>query len=290
MANMYTGGLYGSVFGPVGTAGGAAWGSGGGGEGMSWTGEGSGIPGFAEQGTWWDPAGLFAKPKPLSLPKYADPTRPGYSPVFDPNTMSLALGAAALTGNIMPDSRGMNEYRTEALRTGPSAWSRLARNQLAGDEAAQRDKIASSSAGAAADARSQIARRGGLSSGASERLATDAARNQTFANQGLAANILQGQREIATNDESNRVKMLTALPGMELEQIKPQQWSAEQVLNARRGDITNQIGENRSLNDFNMAAWIQQMQQIQSRRNADVTLATAPKDKGFFGNIMSGLF
>lgn len=290
MANMYTGGLYGSVFGPVGTVGGAAWGGGGGGEGMKWTGEGSGIPGFAEQGTWWDPAGLFAKPKPISLPNRADPTRPGYNPTFDASTMSLAPMAASITGGIMPDTRGIEKFRGEALREGPSNWSKLARNQLAGDEAIQRDALTGRAAAGAAGARTQLAMRGGLTGGAAERLAAGSARDSMVEGQGLAAHALGARNQIATTDEGNRIKMLTQLPGMEIDQLKPQQWSAEQVLAARRGDITNQTLENRSLNDFNMQAWEQMMKQIQAQRNADVTMATAPKDKGFFGNIMSGLF
>lgn len=257
----------------------------------SWTGQGSGTPGFAEMGTWWDPAGIFAGPAPKApLPVYNEPARPGYNPVFLSGSMSMAPEAERLTSNIMPNQMGMNKYREEALRSGPSAWSKLARTQMAGDEGIQRDQLRSQAASSAADARSQLARRGGLSGGAAERLAMNSDRNAMMGTQGLAAHALQGRNQIATTDEANRMKMLGALPGMELEQIKPLQWSAEQQLAARRGDISNQMIETKNMNDFNMAQWIQDQQRIQAMRNADVTVATAPKDKGFLGNIMGGLF
>lgn len=290
MANAYTGAMYGSAGGPLGVAGGSYFGSQSN-SGMNWKGQNSTIPGFAENGTWWDPAGMFQGPKAKpSLPNYADPMRPGYNTVYDENTMALAPEAYGLTANILPDSRGMDKYRGEALRSGPSTWSGLARNQLSGDEAVQRDALNANAASSAAGARSQVAMRGGLSGGASERLAASSNRDAMMANQGLAAHALGSRNQIATTDEANRIKMLRDLPEMEINQLRPRQWSAEQQLSARRGDIQNQIGENKSINDFNMAQWIQEQQRIQSRRNADVTLATAPKDKGFFGNIMNGLF
>jgi len=258
-----------------------------------WGWENPGLPGFADNGAWWDPAGVLRdqKAKP-ALQSYSDPARPGYNPGYVQGVNGEQQYAEGLTNNVMGNlnTQGMDKYRQEALRTGPSAWSGLARTQLAGDEATQQDTMRNAAASGAAGARSQLAMRGGLSGGAGERIATSSNRDAMTGQQAVAGQALSNRNQIATTDEANRQKQLQALPGMELAQLAPQEWAATSNLNARHNDTTNQISENKNLNDFNMAAWTQEMQRNQAARNADVTMATAPKDKGFLGNIMSGLF
>ncbi len=232
--------------------------------------------------------GIWGKEKPL--PTYEDPRYPSYVQSFDPYSMSTQPFAASLTGNIMPDKRGIEAYRGEALRTGPSAWAGLARNKSMIDEARARESMGAQAASQSAAARSDIARRGGLSGGAAERLAMNANRNALMAGQGVAAEGMSNRAGILAQDEGNRLKLLAGLPSAEVEHLRPQQWIAEQNIRARQGDINNTIAENQARNLYNMQLYQELMQANQANRNADVIAATAPKDQGLLGNIFGGLF
>ena len=54
------------------------------------------------------------------------PQIPDYHPAFDMNTMGTAKDMDTRLSGINMDPRGMDQFRTEALRTGPSAWANLA--------------------------------------------------------------------------------------------------------------------------------------------------------------------
>jgi hypothetical protein len=248
------------------------------------------IPGFQDNGNWWDPAAIFSGPVNTPLPSYTDPMRPSYNPTYDPQSMSMSPFIQNLTNGINLNTQGMDQYRKEATRTGPSTWSGLARNQLNADQASAGSELQRQSAGNAATARSQLAMRGGLSGGAAERLATNSNRDAMMGQQQLASRGLSNRAQIATTDEANRIKMLQGLPSMEVEQLRPQQWRAEQQIAGRRGDINNQINESSQMNQFNMAQYQELMRQNAASRNADAYAAAAPKDRGFFGNLMGGLF
>jgi hypothetical protein len=245
----------------------------------------------ATGGGFYGPGSTYlSNSNPAALPYYRDPNRPGYLNGYNPSTDSLGNYATGLASTVNPNTRGIESYRAEALRGGQSPWAGLAMAQLAGDETRQVNNLSGQAAGQAAAARSQLAMRGGLSGGAAERLATNANRNYMTSAQNIGAEALDNRNKIAVQDEGNRIKMLSALPGMELDQIKPQQWAADMRFRGAGQDVSNKINEAQSQNLFNMQQYQEMMRQNAANRNADAMLANAPKDRGFFGNILGGIF
>jgi len=113
------------------------------------------------------------------------------------------------------NQQGINKYRQEALRSGPSAWAGLQGQQQeqqygqAMDEA--RGQVASQTAGA----EGSLAMRGGLSSGARERVQKQGLLSGMQAGQNLARTRAGNLLQIGVNDEQNRISQLGSLPGME---------------------------------------------------------------------------
>ena len=129
----------------------------------------------------------------------ARPNRPAWDSMLDPAT-GLMPEKYQIKGDV--NTQGIEALRGEALRTGPSAWRTLSEQQEA-------DKLAARQGGALAQAKSNLAQTGGLSSGAAERMMGRSTIEGLRARQGLA-----GQMALA--DEAKRMDTLSNLPGQEL--------------------------------------------------------------------------
>lgn len=127
------------------------------------------------------------------------PLAPAFNTILDPTT-GLLRDQYNVKGNI--DTRGMEALRTEALRTGPSAWRTLNENLEA-------NKLAQMQGSQLSQAKNALAGTRGLSSGAGERLATQNALTGLMGRQNLSS-------QMAIADENKRMAALNALPGQEL--------------------------------------------------------------------------
>lgn len=165
---------------------------------------------------------------------FAPQPPPPYNPGSYKDRTGIYAGAPEIPGyqQYGPElnTQGLEKYRQEATRTGPSAWAGLMGKQQEQEYQkaleASRGQLASQTAGA----ESALAMRGGLSSGARERLQKQGLLAQMQAGQNLSqqksANLLQA----AINDEQNRIAQLGALPGMELQALAPSR-TREEALN-----------------------------------------------------------
>lgn len=125
-------------------------------------------------------------------------------------------------GNINLNTQGLQKVREYATGSGPSAWGKLMEEQQRMGEQDRRNQAAASSASAQSGAFSQLASKGGLSSGARERLAQQGGRNLSASQQDIAR---QGQEQrigIGGQDEAQRLQLLSQLPGMEVQALQPE--------------------------------------------------------------------
>jgi hypothetical protein len=175
--------------------------------------------------------------------KFFKDNAPSYNPAYDKGTMSIYGETNDPNSPLHMDTRGLEKYRNEALRTGPSAWARLSNQQQSALAKEARGLAAVSNARGQAEGGSALAMGGGLDSGGRRRLALEGARNQGISEQEAAGRQASNALEIGKADEQNRIQMLGAEPGMELGR-------ANYVSGARKYDIQNQIIEGQAKNAF----------------------------------------
>lgn len=160
---------------------------------------------------------------------------------------------------IQTDPRVLNQLRQESLRRGPSRFTQLRSAQLPGEAQALAGRLRAGSQGTAAQARGQLAARGGLTGGARERIAQEAQRS---AFGGLRqAQAQQGQQlsQLALSDEQARQAQLGGQFGREITALAPQFQGLEAAAKARQfdtgqrkfaADLAQREAERRSLFDI----------------------------------------
>lgn len=184
------------------------------------------------------------------------PIRPEWESQADPS--GLLKSQFQVKGDVTPDMRALEAYRSRALGTGPSAWASQALQQQGLEEAGQRSRMGTQAASAAAQARGGLASRQGLSAGASERLGAQNMRDQLFGGQSIAAQGALQRGNIGLQDEQTRQQMLQQLPGMEVQYTQPQfqnkqlqQWNVEKALT----EATQKRQNEANIYNEKMRAW-----------------------------------
>lgn len=176
-------------------------------------------------------------------------TRPDYIPGYDPNKTSI-------WGNLQK-SGPFAQMQAEAQRTGPSRYANMADQQQAQLAMQSRNSGAASAGAQAAAARTSLGARGGLDSGARERLAQGAATNSLNMGQDVNKNLSNNMMTVGLNDEQNRISQLGTVAG--------------QQAAAQGQDVTNQINETQAHNTFNMGAYQEQMKTWAAKQQANAT-------------------
>jgi len=144
------------------------------------------------------------------------------SPGADIGFESLMPELQGQLGNIQLDKRGLEAIRERALGQGMSPWARLQLQQQAQEEAGARDLATRQSAGAQAQARADLASRGGLGAGARERLARQGQQDLLRQRAELARGGIGQRLGIGQMDEQQRTQLLSSLPGMEVQALQPE--------------------------------------------------------------------
>lgn len=189
--------------------------------------------------------------------------RPGQIPYLAMDPGQLTLGNNFNRG-------ALDAYRQEAMRTGPSKYSRIAMGQLDRDVLGMRANAKSGAQGAAAAARSQLAMRGGLTGGAAERVSKSAADSAINAAQNAEASGAKGRAMISMEDEKDRMSGLGQLNGMEL-------GAAQFGHSVDEGNMNRMIGENTRRNMYNQNLYNQQMTAWASGKQAQATANSGKK-------------
>ena len=204
-------------------------------------------------------------PTPYNPPYNA----PAFNPLFDMQGLQQELN------NIPTDMTGINAYRSQALRTGPSTWASLQKTSNAAQLANQKEQADQKGASETAQADNALASNGGLSSGARERVAEGGAKNALDVQQNLTREANINDLQTGINDETNRIQQLGALPGLENQATQPLFEKAQILTNAGAQEAQAQNAYNQSVYQTNMAGY-------GANQSANATAAAG--NQGIFGS------
>jgi hypothetical protein len=217
-------------------------------------------------------------------PYFVDPgPRPdyqGYTGIRDPNTGLLQQ--SGLNAQVGATGPGYQAFQDRALAApGTSAWEQMAlgKQQLEQQQAAQ--QAMQSGQARAAEARGGIARRGGLTSGAQERVAKSSMRDILGAKQTVAQGGQQARADIGLNAENQRLAALSQLPGMESQR-------QNQQIGVQEFNIQNALAQKQAEEQAKQQEYQQKMAAYAAAQQANAIAASGPKSGGLFGQ--SGLF
>lgn len=199
------------------------------------------------------------------------PNDPTWNPIWDENVMAMGPELDTKLAGTTLDTRGLDKFRSEALREGPSNWAMRAHSAQGLEADLARDRGAREVAGQTATGRAALAMRGGLGGGAAERLASDAGRNYLDMSQDVSATQARNNAQIDMNDEQTRIQQLGMLPGMDLaagnfDLDKVKLWGQ-----GKQFDVTNMMKNKESQNQFTQNAYNQKMQAWAAAQQASAT-------------------
>ena len=120
------------------------------------------------------------------------------------------------------NKEGLEAIRKRALTQGPSEWQNLMLQKQGLEESGLRDRAGNQEASARSGAYSQLAAKGGLSTGARERLARSGAEGLAQTMQDISRGGAESRLGIATEDERQKLDLLKGLPGMEVQALQPE--------------------------------------------------------------------
>lgn len=141
------------------------------------------------------------------------PKYPGFQSLLDKET-GLLPEKYMLKSEL--DTQALDKLQSEALGAGPSTWAQLQLDMQSADQAKTLDNLAKQAQGGVAGAQAQLAMKGGLSSGASERLSAGGARDLLAAQQGAQGAGAQQKLGILAQDAATKQAILQSLPGMQI--------------------------------------------------------------------------
>lgn len=203
------------------------------------------------------------------------PIRPEFYSLLDPETGRLLQEYVLENGQIDPEKLAdYQAFRKEATRTGPSEWAKLMQAQQAIAKDSAMDEAARQAGSSQALAQSQLAMRGGLSSGARERVARDAANNLLGKRQEIGRGMNASNLQMLTEDEKNRMGLFERLPGME---VGIQEFNIGQKSKQDQYNISNALEEKRARDTQDLAVYQEQLKKYGADRQA---AATAQSNSG----------
>lgn len=220
---------------------------------------------------WYD---TFAAQNPGQyggMPDY--PTYMG----MEPDALNLAGRAESMYGNVNPDRRALSQFNNEAMRTGPSQGAKLATQGQRYMAARGRDDAKLQQAGELAQARTALATKGGMRSGAAERMATSVANRGMDLNQQGRDTSAKANMQIGMEDEKNRVGELGNAVGMNQSAANFDLGKTQGLLGTYEGDINRNQLENTKANAFNLQRYGSQMQAWGAGKQADATANAGKK-------------
>ncbi len=245
----------------------------------------------------------FVKSQTESMVEMAGaPVRPEFNSLIDPSTGMmkgpLSFDPTLLDKNSIPtlnaqvNNQGLNALRGEALRSGPSAWGNLAKQQVGAQELASLDKVGAQAKGANAAAESNLAMRGGIGTGARTSLAKDMARNINSGAQNVRRDASNSMLNVDLQDELKRMDTLKSLPSMELSnagfELDKQKGNADRAYSlgvfntntaneGKKYNIGNTLNENLAGRAFDMGSYLEEMKNFSAGKSADAVAESGKK-------------
>ena len=151
------------------------------------------------------------------------------------------------------------QLMSEGMRTGPSRGAELAQLEQRRQLGLSREQLKKQALGEAAQAKNALAMKGGLSSGAAERIGTNMGSAAMEMGQGARQNYAKNMASIGMEDEGNRQKMLGNAANLETQGLGRQQ------------------AQNLALNKFNLDRYNAQMGGWAANKQAAATADSGKK-------------
>ncbi len=202
------------------------------------------------------------------------PERPDWGSNLDDKTGLLKSNLTTQWGpDVTSDQRGMDAYRNMALGTGPSPWASAQLDKQKLDEQGLNQSAQEQNASAGAQARSGLASKYGLSSGANASLAKQQMRDQAKALQNVGFQGAQARAGIGAQDATNRQGFLQGLPGQDLAQANLAMQNKTGNLQQQQYNIGNALNETTQKRAADLNAYNQQMSVYGANKNANAMQA-----------------
>jgi hypothetical protein len=217
----------------------------------------------------------------------------------------LTTNALTFNSPKMEDMQAASAMRDRALSTGPSPWLSLELQNQEINKNKMIEAMKGEAAGTQAGARGALMMRGGMNTGARERLASGGARDMMRASQNIYGLMGQQGMDARLQDEATKQDFLKSAAGMEQDlgqfgatgqfnaatQTEANRLAAGQFnnnisQNAAMFNINNKTGNNQSLNDFNLGRYKEDSAAEGAQRNAN---AIANSGSGSDGNPLNAL-
>ncbi len=184
------------------------------------------------------------------MPNVARPGAPEYKSLLGEN--GLLKSQYQLAAN--PAS--LDQVRAQGLGTGTSPWAQMMLDKEGANLTQGKANLGAMGASQGIMASRQLGMKGGLRQADMLGLQSRGARMNNAASQNLSQNAAMGRSAIMSQDASNRESALSALPGMELQAVKPQKFNITAALQEKRGQNISDV--NKFQNE--MSAWAAQGQ------------------------------
>lgn len=203
---------------------------------------------------------------------YANPQPgdPGYVAGYDPS-MDFAPELKGRLDALNMDTRGLEKFRGDALRSRPSAWAAMMNAKQFAEEAGAKDRAVDQSRAGVHTAEADLASKGGLSAGARERIARGGGKDLLAVGQDVARQGNLNRMQVGVQDEQNRIQELSQLPGMENQLFHANLEKENQYDSARQTDLQRAIEENNRRNQYNQNLYQQKMSAWAADRQAYAT-------------------
>jgi hypothetical protein len=157
------------------------------------------------------------------------------------------------------DKRGLEAIRSRALSDKPSAWANLQNQKIEQQRLAAQGSAAQQAGTAQAQARAQMAARGGFGGGAGERMARQGAFQSMLAKQKASQSANQQVLEAAQQDEQQRLGLLQNLPSMEIAALEPEFKNRDTRLGAAQFDINASLKDKYAEDQWKMNKYQEDM-------------------------------
>jgi len=261
---------------------------------MGWFGEDivSGVSkglGIGNAGGWRDEQQrriLPFLPEQTPMPEYK-----GYDSIRGPGgllsqkDLNLDYGPSIANNLNTGAIQGMRDVALAAPGTG--AWEQMARQRQGLEEQSAGDKAQALGASAEAMGRSALASKGGLSSGASERLAKGGMRDRLMAMQDVGRQGQMQRADIGVNAEQQRLGMLGQLSGQELNYLNPQFKEREMQMGSNQFNIQNALQQKQNEEAAKLREYQMKMGTYASGQAARAQLAAQPGPQGLLGSLLN---
>lgn len=203
------------------------------------------------------------------------PAYPAYQSMMDENNQLLpgflSAGGGAVTSRDVTaspvDRRALDNLRLRGMSSGPSPWLDMMNGRIGGMQSGYTDDAVRGARQATTSAMDQAALRGGLSGGASARLAGRGLESSAMGQQGAAKWGADARLQAGMEDERTKLGILQQLPGQEL--ALGQYYTGVDERNrdsTLRGDVFNS-GQTQQNNQFNVGTAVTD-RKLQTLRDA----------------------